>query len=130
MTISQERINKLCDKENLTISFVEKKLGFSNGYINQERKREFPADRLAAIAKILSTTTEYLTGKTNNSFGSDAYLYDTVHDLPDNIQQIIGILMRLNEKGQAKALSYAEDLLATGHYLEDTPSTQSSLKEA
>ena len=128
MRISQERINKLCDEENITISFVEKKLGFSNGYINQDRIREFPADRLDAIAKLLSTTTEYLTGKTDNSYGADSYLYDTIYDLPENIQQIIGMLMKLNKEGQEKAISYIEDLLATGRYLEDTPSTLSSSK--
>ena len=122
MTTSQKRINQLCDEENITISMLEKRLGFSNGYINGKRKREFPTDRLDAIAKALSTTTDYLMGKTDNSYGKDIYLYDYVMDLPEPTQQLIGLFNELNDEGQAEVLKYAKTLIASGLYKQVTVS--------
>lgn len=51
MTKVQEKINRLCKENNIPVSQLEKALGFSNGFINQERKTAFPSDRLYKIAK-------------------------------------------------------------------------------
>ena len=67
MTETQERIAKLCKEKGIVVSQLEKELGLSNGYINGERKREFPHDRLAKIANALGVTTDYLT------YGDDTY---------------------------------------------------------
>lgn len=58
MIYSQQRINEICEAKNIPISQVEQACGFSNGYINTERKREFPTDRLFKILDYLGISYE------------------------------------------------------------------------
>lgn len=58
MIYSQKRINEICEERNIPISQVEQACGFSNGYINTERKREFPTDRLFKILDYLGMSYE------------------------------------------------------------------------
>ena len=58
MIYSQQRINEICEAKNIPISQVEQACGFSNGYINTERKREFPTDRLFKILDYLGMSYE------------------------------------------------------------------------
>ena len=58
MIYSQKRINEICEARNIPISQVEQACGFSNGYINTERKREFPTDRLFKILDYLGMSYE------------------------------------------------------------------------
>lgn len=58
MIYSQKRINEICESRNMPISQLEQACGFSNGYINTERKREFPTDRLFKILDFLAISYE------------------------------------------------------------------------
>ena len=61
---SVERVKSICKERRIAISRLERDLGFSNGYISQLRKGEFPAERLMAISNYLGLDYEYLmTGK-------------------------------------------------------------------
>lgn len=60
MIPSQERIIKLCREKDIPVSKLEKMLHLSNGYICAARTREFPTDRLSAIANALNVSTDYL----------------------------------------------------------------------
>ena len=68
MLPSQERIVKLCKERNISASQLEREINVSNGYIKAARTREFPIDRLTAIANALDTTVDYLI------YGEDNYL--------------------------------------------------------
>lgn len=60
MIPSQERIIRLCKARNIPVSQLEKMLNLSNGYIRAARTREFPTDRLSAIAKVLNVSVDFL----------------------------------------------------------------------
>ena len=68
MLPSQERIVKLCKERNISVSQLEREINTSNGYVKAARTREFPIDRLTAIANALDTTVDYLI------YGEDNYL--------------------------------------------------------
>lgn len=57
---SVERVKSICKERKLPISKIEKELGFSNGYIGQLKKGNFPDDRLLAIADYLNVSVNYL----------------------------------------------------------------------
>lgn len=92
MIASQARINELCEEKGMSIRKLEKKLHFSNGYINGKRKREFPNDKLSLIANELGVTTDYLTSgngikksATEIGDGNDElinYIISVLKDLP------------------------------------------------
>ena len=66
---SVERVKKLCKKNKIPISKLERDLGFSNGYIGQLRKGVFPDDRLAKIADYFGVSIEYLmTGEEKENY--------------------------------------------------------------
>ena len=66
---SVERVKKLCKKNKIPISKLERDLGFSNGYIGQLRKGVFPDDRLAKIADYFGVSTDFLmTGKEKENY--------------------------------------------------------------
>lgn len=61
-----EIVQKLCDQENIKISFLEKKLLFGNGTI-KKWKNTFPSgDRLLKVAQYFNVSVDYLLGYTNN----------------------------------------------------------------
>jgi len=68
MIPSQERIVKLCKEKSIAVSQLEREINVSNGYIKAARTREFPIDRLTAIANALDTTVDYLI------YGEDNFL--------------------------------------------------------
>jgi len=56
-------IKRICKEKNITISKLEKDLGFSNGYISQLRRGVVRADRLSAIADYLGVSLASLLGE-------------------------------------------------------------------
>lgn len=63
-----ETIRALCKKKKTSLTRIEEKLGFSNGYIGKMAKRPSspPYDKLVAIANELGVTVAELTGDTEN----------------------------------------------------------------
>lgn len=61
-------IRALCKKKKTSLTRLEEKLGFSNGYIGKMAKRPSspPYDKLVAIANELGVTVADLTGDTEN----------------------------------------------------------------
>lgn len=60
-----ETIRALCKKKKTSLTRLEEKLGFSNGYIGKMAKRPSspPYDKLVAIANELGVTVADLTGE-------------------------------------------------------------------
>ena len=64
MATPTERIRGICDDRGIPISKIEKDVGVSNGYLNPQKTKMIPADRLYRFAKYLEVSMEYLlTGK-------------------------------------------------------------------
>lgn len=63
-----EIIRALCKKKKTSLTRLEEKLGFSNGYIGKMAKRPNspPYDKLVAIANELGVTVSDLTGDSEN----------------------------------------------------------------
>lgn len=63
-----ETIRALCKKKKTSLTRLEEKLGFSNGYIGKMAKRPSspPYDKLVAIANELEVTVADLTGEKEN----------------------------------------------------------------
>lgn len=63
-----ETIRALCKKKKTSLTRIEEKLGFSNGYIGKMAKRPSspPYDKLVAIDNELGVTVADLTGDTEN----------------------------------------------------------------
>jgi len=68
MIQSQERIVKLCKEKSIAVSQLEREINVSNGYIKAARTREFPIDRLTAIANVLDTSVDFIL------YGEDNFL--------------------------------------------------------
>lgn len=67
-TKTVETIRTLCKKKKTSLTRLEEKLGFSNGYIGKMAKRPSspPYDKLVAIANELGVTVADLTGDFKN----------------------------------------------------------------
>ena len=63
-----ETIRSLCKKKKTSLTRLEERLGFSNGYIGKMAKRPNspPYDKLVAIANELGVTVADLTGDFEN----------------------------------------------------------------
>lgn len=63
-----ETIRALCKKKKTSLTRLEEKLGFSNGYIGKMAKRPNspPYDKLVTIANELGVTVADLTGDSEN----------------------------------------------------------------
>jgi len=66
-----DKVKKTCKEKGVSISKLEKALGFANGYIGQLKKGTLPNDRLVAIARYLKIPDEYLIGTEEEKFFSD-----------------------------------------------------------
>lgn len=76
-----ENIKSLCLKEGITISSLEKEMGYSNGSLS--KAKSIPSDRILELSKRFGVTMEYLmTGKNNELSVRDKK--DIAYDL-DNI---------------------------------------------
>ncbi len=75
-TDSIERIRELCEKTGISITQLEKKLGYGNGTI--ARSQNMRSDRLYEIANFFGVSMEYLiTGiDTNTCYGRILHLCD------------------------------------------------------
>ena len=64
MSYGVEYIRELCKEKKISISRMEKDLGFSNGYLNPKKLTKIPYDRAVAMAN-------YLNGDINRIMNSE-----------------------------------------------------------
>jgi transcriptional regulator with XRE-family HTH domain len=89
-----ETIRALCKKEKTSLTRLEEKLGFSNGYIGKMAKRPNspPYDKLVAIANELGVTVSDLTGDSENKKKPTAQGDGIKLDSYEDIDQWLGTL--------------------------------------
>ena len=60
-----EKIKDLCVTKGITIAELERKCGFSNGYISGLKKGYLPYDRIEMVAKFLNVPITYFRESAN-----------------------------------------------------------------
>lgn len=91
-----ETIRALCKKKKTSLTRLEEKLGFSNGYIGKMAKRPSspPYDKLVAIANELGVTVADLTGDSENKkkppAQSDGLKLDSYEDIDQWLDTLDG----------------------------------------
>ena len=88
-----ETIRALCKKKKTSLTRLEEKLGFSNGYIGKMAKRPSspPYDKLVAIANELGATVADLTGDSEKEKKPTAQGDGLITSLPQDVQEIISL---------------------------------------
>ena len=75
-----ERIKSLCKEKGITITGMEKELGFAKGSLSKIDKSNPSQERVMKIAKYLGVTPDYImTGK--NAEGESFYIDDEARGL-------------------------------------------------
>lgn len=110
-TKTVETIRALCKKKKTSLTRLEEKLGFSNGYIGKMAKRPSspPYDKLVAIANELGVTVADLTGDFKNEKKTTAQGDGRISGLPQDVQKII-FLCQENPKLASALLNLAQQL--------------------
>ena len=76
-SILYERIEKLCELNNISITRLEKECGFSNATIKKWKDTSIPGiDKAQKIAQFFHVTTDYLMGITDIPTTADELLND------------------------------------------------------
>lgn len=111
-----DKIKTLCKEQHISISKLEKQLGFGNGVIGRWDKSVPSYDRLSAVANALGVSVEYLTGEQDakKDPAQKGEVEALVADLPENIRQLIRICMDRPDLARA--------LLSVAQQIENDPS--------
>lgn len=96
-----DKIKDLCKKKKVSITKMEKDLGFSNGYIGK-LKDKMPTDRAVMIAEYLGLPDDYFLPKQKKSPAEQNPL----------IEEIMVKASNLNEKELQELLSFANYILS------------------
>jgi transcriptional regulator with XRE-family HTH domain len=106
-----ETIRALCKKKKTSLTRLEEKLGFSNGYIGKMAKRPNspPYDKLVAIANELGVTVSDLTGDSENEKKPTAQSDGLISGLPQDVQKIISLCQE-NPQLASALLNLAQQL--------------------
>lgn len=67
-----QRIQSLCDRDGITISALEVKLGFSHYSLTEARAKNIRSDRLLQIAQFFNVSTDWLLTGENHIGNGDA----------------------------------------------------------
>lgn len=106
-------------------------------YVNHEKEyREPTSDDLVLYSRAYDVTIDYLLGRTDDPKGYGDVFDMNDHTLNDQEMEILQKYLdsawdkstieimakyyQLNEEGQQKVKSYINDLVASGHYAQDT----------
>lgn len=110
-TKTVETIRALCKKKKTSLTRLEEKLGFSNGYIGKMAKRPSspPYDKLVAIANELGVTVADLTGDFKNEKKPTAQGDGLISGLPQDVQKIISLCQE-NPQLASALLNLAQQL--------------------
>lgn len=101
-----ERIKHLCHEYNITPAYIERELGFANGYIGKIKDETVTYARLQKIADLLRVTPQYLfTGDTTRT-----------KLLREDEQDLLAAYNKLNLHARMKALENIEDMTLLDKY--------------
>lgn len=95
-----ERIKQLCREYNISVSYIEKKLGFANGYISKIKSDTVTYERLSKIAEFLRVTPQFL-------FTGD---YEKTQMLSEDEQALLSAYRMLNLHAKMRALENIQDM--------------------
>lgn len=96
MTLIQ-RIQRLCKAKNMSISALERELGFANKSLYERKGNELNirSDRVLTIARYFGVSTDYLLT------GEDPHMSEEEHGM-------LALYRALNNEGKENVLSYLE----------------------
>lgn len=94
-----ERLLALIKQKGLSVSAVEKQLGFGNGAIKRFATNSPSVDKIIAISNFLNASVEYIL------FGNE-----NISEQPDDIKSLITIYKNLSDKDKGMVLGKAETL--------------------
>ena len=121
MITGVDYVREECKKRGISVSQLEKTLGFSNGYLNPKKLRKIPYERAKAIASYLGIDLnrvlgeegdgetphqEYYTDQVTAQIAEDMatnpnlkMLYDVERDMdPEDLQAMYNLAMALKRK--------------------------------
>lgn len=99
-----DRVKDLANRDNITISALEKKLGFSNKSLYPHSKDStIRGDRVIALAKYFGVSTDYLLTGEDAAYSSDE-------------RQLILVYRSMNNEGKEELSNYAIYLAAKAIY--------------
>lgn len=88
---SVEYVRHICKQKNIAISVLEKKCGFSNGYLNPKKMSRIPYDRALVIAAYLDISVDLImTGEEKAPADIGKGLVDSSVQKDENIIRIAG----------------------------------------
>jgi len=117
-----DRIKKIADDKNVSISYIEESVKISNGSIAKWKQNIPKADNLYKVAKFLGCSVEFLISNEHadtieNSYVIKENIVDYKSFLNENEIEILNILKRFTDnrnqiKFIARAEALAEEMLA------------------
>lgn len=101
MTI--DKIETLAKEKGMSLSFLCGKLGLARNYLSEVKKgkTKISDDRLAIIADILNTTSEYLKGETDIKEKPTSAQAD---ELSETVKKIVDVASTLPQEKQSLVL--------------------------
>lgn len=94
-----ERLLALIKQKGLSVSAVEKQLGFGNGAIKRFSTSSPSVDKIIALSNFLNTSVEYIL------FGNE-----NISEQPEDVKNLITIYKSLSDKDKGMVLGKAETL--------------------
>lgn len=90
-----EKIKELAAQKNVSIRQIEEKLSFSNATIRRWKTQTPGVDKIQKVADYFGVTVDYLLGREEKPFPSDADLADMIErsthfdgkEYPDEVKQ-------------------------------------------
>lgn len=100
-----EKLKKLLDERNITISRLEKNLGYGNASL-AGLKKDIPFSRVVDIARYFNVPLEYFTDDENIDIDNDEIC-------------LINIFRNFNDEGKQELLKQARLLDKSGDYIKN-----------
>ena len=103
-----EKIKELCSEKNVTVTGLERELGFSRGSLCKIDTHKPSAEKLGKIANYFGVQADWLCG---------TFEVEKIEPNLDMRQQrLLMYYNSLNNLGKDKILDYVGDLVASGNY--------------
>lgn len=91
-----ERIKMLCELKDVSISEVEKDLGFSRNTLYKWKDQNPSIDRVLKVAEKFDVPLDFLVGRTDKVYdASEETIYDLLHEI--NIEKFSELLVSIKE---------------------------------
>lgn len=107
-----EKFELLLRTKKIKVSDVSKATGISTSTFTDWKKGRYTpkADKLKAIANFFGVSIDYFIDENSSSA---SFILSQIE------QSLILLFRQLNNEGQEKALSYMDDLVASGRYIKN-----------